>query len=143
MLVTFVIVKIIRQEITTSKYQARYLSEIAEQLRFKLNPGASKSIRYPSYGPYDERMGYTLVPDAIGRLEKTGFGYRSPGIVLADDGQYWLINGLFPIYQEKTRTGLNIVDQANTAIFSTIYPRPWLPKFRGDSAASSANPVVY
>ncbi|NOS74462.1 MAG: carboxypeptidase [Methyloglobulus sp.] len=128
MLVTFVIVKIIRQEITTSKYQARYLSEIAEQLRFKLNPGASKSIRYPSYGPYDQRMGYTLVPDAIGRLEKTGFGIAaqaSSSPMMDKLANY----GLFPIYQEKTRTGLSIVDQANKAIFSTVYPSRGYPNF--------------
>jgi membrane peptidoglycan carboxypeptidase len=128
MLVTFVIVKIIRQEITTSKYQARYLSEIAEQLRFKLNPGASKSIRYPSYGPYDQRMGYTLVPDAIGRLEKTGFGIAAQASSSPMMGK--LANyGLFPIYQEKTRTGLSIVDQADKAIFSTIYPSRGYPNF--------------
>jgi membrane peptidoglycan carboxypeptidase len=128
MLVTFVIVKIIRQEITTSKYQARYLSEIAEQLRFKLKPGASKSIRYPSYGPYDQRMGYTLVPDAIGRLEKTGFGITAQASSSPMMGK--LANyGLFPIYQEKTRTGLSIVDQADKAIFSTIYPSRGYPNF--------------
>ena len=37
--------------------------------------------------------------------------------------------GLFPIYQEKTRTGLSIVDQANKAIFSTIYPSRGYPNF--------------
>ncbi len=30
--------------------------------------------------------------------------------------------GLFPIYQEKTQTGLRIVDQTEQTIFSAVYP---------------------
>jgi Transglycosylase. len=37
--------------------------------------------------------------------------------------------GLFPIYQEKTRAGLRIVDQANRTIFSAVYPTHGYPDF--------------
>jgi membrane peptidoglycan carboxypeptidase len=127
-LVVFAIFKIVQQEITTSKYQARYLSEITRQLSFKLNPGPSKSIRYPSYGPYDQRLGYTLIPDSIGRLEKTGFSITaqaSSSTMMDKLAAY----GLFPIYQEKTRVGLSIVDQTDKAIFSTVYPSRGYPNF--------------
>ncbi|MGR9037660.1 MAG: hypothetical protein ACU83O_13905, partial [Gammaproteobacteria bacterium] len=58
----------VKEEVRTSRYQARYLSEISKQLSFKLEPGPSESIRYPEYGPYDHRLGYTLLPDEISRL---------------------------------------------------------------------------
>lgn len=120
-LVTFAIVRIIQQEVSTSKYQAHYLSEIARQLSFKLNPEPSKSIRYPSYGPYDQRLGYTLIPDSIARLEKVGFNItaQASSSPMTDKLAGY---GLFPIYQEKTRTGLSIVDQTDNIIFSTVYP---------------------
>ncbi|MEQ1543502.1 transglycosylase domain-containing protein [Methyloglobulus sp.] len=134
-LITFVVVKIVQQEIAKSKYQAHYLSEITKQLSFKLNPGASKSIRYPSYGPYDQRLGYTLIPASIARLEKVGFNITaqaSSSPMMNKLGGY----GLFPIYQEKTRIGLSIVDQTDKAIFSTIYP------IRGYSSFEAIPPLV-
>ena len=76
-IVLYAIIKIAQQEVTTSRYQARYLSDIARQLSFKLNPGPSKSIRFPGYGPYDQRLGYTLIPGTISRLEKAGFSITS------------------------------------------------------------------
>jgi membrane peptidoglycan carboxypeptidase len=127
-LVIAVITKIIQQEITTSRYQAHYFSEIAKQLSFKLNPGSSQSIRYPNYGPYDQRLGYTLIPDSIARLEKVGFN------ITAQASSSPMMNklagyGLFPIYQEKTRAGLSIVDQTDSVIFSTVYPSHGYPNF--------------
>ncbi len=127
-LVIVVIVKLFQQEIHTSRYQARYLSEIAKQLSFKLNPGQSKSIHYPSYGPYDQRFGYTLIPDSIVRLEKTGFNIsaQASSSPMMDKLSGY---GLFPIYQEKTRAGLSIKDYRNNIIFSTIYPSRGYQRF--------------
>lgn len=133
--VIIVIVKLFQQEIHTSRYQARYLSEIAKQLTFKLNSGQSNVIHYPSYGPYDQRFGYTLIPDSVARLEKAGFSISaqaSSSPMLDKLAGY----GLFPIYQEKTRAGLNIKDYRDNTIFSTIYPS------RGYSNFEAIPPLV-
>lgn len=120
---------IVRKEVQTSKYQAHYLSEISHQLSSELKPGHSSAVRYPDHGPYDQRLGYTLLPDQIARLEKSGFGVTSQASMspmmtrLVDD------YGLFPIYQEKTRAGLQIVDQGDQTIFSAIYPSHGYPNF--------------
>ena len=68
---------LVRDEIKTSRYQAEYLSSISQQLDFKLASGPSHSIRYPEYGPYDQRMGYTALPEVIKRLENAGFKVTS------------------------------------------------------------------
>jgi membrane peptidoglycan carboxypeptidase len=113
---------LIKREVQTSEYQARYLSAISKQLSSDLKPGPSSAIRYPDHGPYDQRLGYTLLSDEIVRLEKAGYSVTKQASIspmmtrLVDD------YGLFPIYQEKTRTGLRIVDQADQAIFSAVYP---------------------
>lgn len=127
-LIIAVIARIVHQEVVTSKFQARYLSDIAKQLTFKLDNGPSKSILYPSYGPYDQRMGYTLIPGSIDRLEKVGFNISqqaSSSPMMGELAGY----GLFPIYQEKSRSGLRIVDQSDKAIFSTLYPSHGYPSF--------------
>ncbi|MGZ8930528.1 MAG: transglycosylase domain-containing protein [Methylosarcina sp.] len=118
----------IKEEVHTSTYQSRYLSEISKQLSFKLEPGESTSIRYPEYGPYDQRLGYTLLPDAINRLHKAGFNITaqassSPMMTQLVD------NGLFNIYREKTQAGLRIIDQADQVIFSNFYPYRGYPSF--------------
>jgi membrane peptidoglycan carboxypeptidase len=113
---------LVKREVQTSQYQARYLSAISKQLSSELKPGPSSAIRYPDHGPYDQRLGYTLLSDEIVRLEKAGYSVTKQAAIspmmtrLVDD------YGLFPIYQEKTRTGLRIVDQADQTIFSAVYP---------------------
>jgi len=125
----FVVTKLVRDEVKTSKYQAHYLSAISEQLSFKLAPGPSSSIRYPQYGPYDERLGYTLLPDVIERLEKSGFSISSQAAFspmmdqLAD-------YGLFTIYHEKTQAGLRITDKADQVVFNAVYPTYGYPNFQ-------------
>ncbi|TAN66126.1 MAG: carboxypeptidase [Methylobacter sp.] len=118
-----------RKEVQTSKYQARYLSAISKQLSSELKPGRSSAIRYPDHGPYDQRLGYTLLSDEIVRLEKSGYSVTTQASIspmmtrLVDD------YGLFPIYQEKTQAGLRIVDQANQPLFSAVYPVHGYPDF--------------
>lgn len=116
------IAKFVRDEVKTSKYQARYLSEISQQLSYKLESGPSTSIRYPEVGPYDQRLGYTLLPSEIDRLKKLGFRISAQAAVspmmtqLADD------YGLFNIYHEKSQAGLSITDQVGQVIFNTAFP---------------------
>jgi membrane peptidoglycan carboxypeptidase len=125
----FTVSMLVKKEVQTSQYQARYLSEISRQLSSELKPGPSPAIRYPDHGPYDQRLGYTLLSGEIARLEKSGFNITSQAAIspmmtrLVDD------YGLFPIYREKTRAGLRIVDQANQTIFSAIYPSHGYPDF--------------
>ena len=127
--VVIVVAKLIREEVQTSRYQARYLSEISQQLSYKLETGASKSIRYPEAGPYDERLGYTLLPNEINRLKKQGFRITaqasfSPMMTqLADD------YGFFTIYHEKSQAGLSITDKTDQVIFTSAYPAYNYPNF--------------
>ena len=124
-----VVATLVKKEVQTSKYQARYLSAISKQLSSELKPGHSSAIRYPDHGPYDQRLGYTLLSDEIGRLEKSGYSVTTQAAIspmmsrLVDD------YGLFPIYQEKTQAGLRIIDQSNQAIFSAVYPIHGYPDF--------------
>jgi len=124
-----VFANVVREEVQTSKYQARYLSAINKQLGFNLKSGASSSIRFPEHGPYDQRLGYTLLPDEIARLEKSGFSITaqadfSPMMTrLVDD------YGLFPPYKEKVQAGLRVIDHSNQPMFSAAYPAYGYPNF--------------
>jgi len=123
-----VIGKLVQEEVQTSKYQAHYLSQISKQLSYKLTPGSSPSIRYPAYGPYDQRLGYTLLPEEIGRLQKAGFSVTAQASfspMMTELFDY----GLFTIYHEKNQAGLRILDQTDRTVFSAVYPTYGYPSF--------------
>jgi len=113
---------LVKKEVQTSKYQARYLSEISRQLSSELKPGHSSAIRYPDHGPYDRRLGYTLLPSKIARLEKSGYSVTKQASISPMMSHLVDEYGLLPIYQEKTQAGLRIVDQNEQTIFSAVYP---------------------
>ncbi|GAB6141014.1 transglycosylase domain-containing protein [Methylosoma difficile] len=128
LLVSGIFVYVVHQEVETSKYQARYLSQISKQLSYKLTSGSSSSVRYPEFGPYDERLGYTLLPDAIKRLEDSGYAITSQA-TFSPKMTEMVDYGLFAIYHEKNQAGLRIVDQADKLVFKALYPEHGYPSF--------------
>ncbi|WP_394754540.1 transglycosylase domain-containing protein [Crenothrix sp.] len=120
-IVVFIVVKLVREEVATSKYQARYLSEISRQLSFTLDPGPSTSIRYPGNGPYDLRLGYASLPEMVQRLQKSGYNIAAQAAPSAKMTEL-MDFGLFAIYREKTQAGLRITDRTDQPVFSNVYP---------------------
>ncbi|WEF35936.1 transglycosylase domain-containing protein [Pseudoduganella chitinolytica] len=116
------------QEVRTSTMQARYFSGIVKQLHYKVEPGPSKSIRFPKDSPYDERLGYANMPDYLARLkqrdyEVTAQARFSPKMVQLAD------MGVFTTFREKTRTGLTIYDCRAQPLFTASYPERIYPGF--------------
>lgn len=109
------------REMKTSDFQARYFSSIGEQLHFRVEPGDSHDIRYPSAGPYDERLGYSSLPNFQERLRKLGYSITaqarsSPELLNVVD------QGIYATYFEKTQAGLKIFDRDEKVLFSKAYP---------------------
>jgi membrane peptidoglycan carboxypeptidase len=117
-----ILAKLCQIEIETSRLQARYLSELTRDVDFTLADGASPNIRFPTNGPYDERLGYALLPSFQQRLTARGFVVASQArdsermLSLADDG-------LFLPYQEKDQAGLQLFDGTGAPLFNATYPR--------------------
>jgi len=61
-------------EARTSYLQSRLLSRWAADMTFEVRPGPSDAIRFPRWGPYDERLGYTRLPSFIASLTARHFG---------------------------------------------------------------------
>src|SRR5262249_49411638 len=64
---------IVAREMRTPELQPRELTRIAREVTFPLAAGPSQAIRFPTGGPFDERLGYTRLPDFIARLSAAGF----------------------------------------------------------------------
>lgn len=116
-----ILARLCQIEIETSRLQARYLSELTRDVDFTLSGGASPTIRFPASGPYDDRLGYALMPSFQKRLTERGFVVASQArdsermLSLADDG-------LFLPYQEKDQAGLQLFDGTGAPLFNAIYP---------------------
>ena len=122
------VVRIVQLEITTSRLQARYLSELDRDVTFGVGDGPSPSIRFPQGGPYDVRLGYAALPDFQRRLAQYGYTITAQArdsermLKLADQG-------LFLPFNEKDRAGLTLVDSTGTPLFSARYPKRVYDRF--------------
>lgn len=109
-------------ELRTSRLQAHYLSRLASELDFRVEPGPSSSLRFPRSGPYDERLGYALLPALFDSLTKKGFTINAQARLSPRMAEL-IDKGLFPIYREKSQTGLRILDHEGRTFFAASYPR--------------------
>jgi membrane peptidoglycan carboxypeptidase len=115
------LVAAVAHEARTSNLQARYLAKLGSELRYRVEAGPSPSIRFPGAGPYDRRLGYSLLPDFTRRLSGYGFDVVAQARFsprLASLSEF----GLFPAYREKTQAGLTVLDRDGRTIFAARYP---------------------
>ncbi len=109
------------REAQTSGLQARKLSRYAAALVHEMAPGPAEAIRFPTHGPFDQRMGYTRIPAFVAGLQAHGFEVTEQARQ-NDALQAHLERGLFAPYVEKTHTGLTVLDCGRTALHRFRYP---------------------
>ena len=115
-------------ELRSSALQAHYLAGYARELGYAVHAGASPANRYPQAGPFDERLGYTRIPDFIERLQVRGYAVtaqarQSPRLVRFMD------RGFFAPYREKTQGGLSLLDCRAQPLYATRHPQHVYPRF--------------
>ena len=94
----------ITTEVRTSYLQSRLLSRWAANMKFTVQPGPSEDIRFPTSGPYDERLGYAQLPSFIEGLSAHHFAVAqqarwSPPL------ERFVDQGGYPIYSENRGPG--------------------------------------
>ena len=94
-------------ETRTSLLQSRFFADYASEMNFSARPGPSETVRFPTGGPFDERLGYTELPDFIAAL-------RAEDFVVDRQAQWsgalrrFVDDGGYAIYREKSRAGLQL-----------------------------------
>lgn len=105
-------------ELHSSRLQARYFSNIASGLKYKVANGISSSIRFPKSGPYDERLGYSKIPEYTKLLTTHEFAVTQQARMTPA-----LLNlPLPPIYPEKDQAGLDLLDSKQQSLYSARSP---------------------
>lgn len=115
-------------EMNTSKLQALWLSRYAEQLDYRIEPGASGAIQFPAAGPFDRRLGYAEMPTFLERLTQRGFDIQeqvrfSPALAR------YAGRGFFVPYPEKSQAGLTIHDCRGEPLYLNSYPHQYYETF--------------
>ena len=115
-------------EARTSWVQSHLLAALARHLTYTVALGPSDSIRYPTHGPYNDRLGYTKLPVFLERLQASGYTVEAQArnSLLA---VHLMDRGLYPIYREKVQSGLQILDRNHRPIFLSTYPQRTYPDF--------------
>jgi len=66
-LVPLILVGVLVWELMSSDLQARYLAKTAAKMTWKVQSGPSERLRFPQDGPYDQRLGYSKLPEYVER----------------------------------------------------------------------------
>ena len=119
---------VVAEELQDSRWQARWFTERARELRFELRPGANPALHVPAHGPFDERLGYTRIPLHVQRLGDRGYAvtsqaWQSPALVAH------LERGLFAPYRDKAQAGLTILDCRAQPLYESRYPQHAFARF--------------
>jgi len=111
-----------RYELRHSRAQARLFSGVAKRLGYEVAPGPSAAAVFPPRGPYDERLGYSRLPQFLERLAGSEFAIDAQARVSPLQRRLTTGLGLFPTYHEKSRAGLRVLDREGRVLYNQ--PRP-------------------
>ncbi len=117
-LVAGLLLALAAHEVRTSALQSWLFSRWAERLTYRLGSGPSSRIAFPEAGPYDERFGYTRIPEFERRLEAQG--YRVTAQTQLSEAAAKLAGwGFPPPYQEPALAGLVIRDAGGMPLYDS------------------------
>jgi membrane peptidoglycan carboxypeptidase len=109
-------------EVRYSGLQAHFFSAFAREVSWQMQSGANEELWLPQNGPYDSRLGYSLLNQLLPRLREAG--YEVSAQVRQSDGFRKITSrGYYPIYREKTQAGLTLVDRSGKPIYESRYPQ--------------------
>jgi len=120
--VLFVAAAIAAYELIASPFQAMFLAGYGKRLTYQTTAGPSDSIRFPSAGPYDIRLGYVGLPGFRSRLDERDFSITRQARISPEMSQLTDF-GLFLPYPEKAVAGLSLLDCRGKSFYQQKYPR--------------------
>ena len=108
-------------EMDASALQRRLFTHLTQGFRYELAEGPDPSARFPEPGPYDQRLGYSRIPDFADSLRGHGFVIARQAR-MSEDMQRFVDAGGFAIFPEKSRAGLTVFDGAGRAVYRSEHP---------------------
>jgi membrane peptidoglycan carboxypeptidase len=117
-LLAILVLAVAAHEVRTSAIQSWLFSRWAGRLTYRVGAGPSPRIAFPTAGPFDQRLGYTRIPEFTHRLE--AHGYRVTAQVRFSEAAAKLADwGFLPPYEESPRAGLVIRDAGGAPLYDS------------------------
>jgi len=114
-------------ENASSRRQAAWLTQRAVEQRFTVAAGISDAIRFPQGGPFDQRLGYSTMPEFVQRLQSQGFAVAAQSR-MSPQMLDWADRGLYVPYREKASAGLTLLDCRGEPLFAASHPQRVYPQ---------------
>lgn len=115
-------------EINSSRLQARALHWFASGMSYQLRDGPSPDAVYPAQGPFNERLGYTRLPQMLAALSAEGLAVETQAVPSPRLAAF-MAGGGFPIYREKAQAGFTLVDRAGVVMHQRRHPERVFARF--------------
>ncbi|MGI9490422.1 MAG: transglycosylase domain-containing protein, partial [Geminicoccaceae bacterium] len=115
-------------ELQTSWLQSELFSSIGRELTFDVGEGRHQRAFWPKSGPHNERLGYIDLDDFGERLEARGFDLTRQAGLSPRHWQFVQAGG-YPIFEEKNRAGLKLLDHRGEVIDDARFPARIYPAF--------------
>ena len=115
-------------ELQTSWLQSELFSSVGRELTYSIEDGHHQRAFRPSTGPHNERLGYVDLDGFAERLDARGFDLvRQAGL----SPRHWRFvqAGGYPIFREKNRAGLRLLDHKGEVIHDARFPGRIYPAF--------------
>lgn len=146
-------------EARTSFFQSFVFTRLIGKASFTVDTGPNADIRFPATGPYDERLGYAQLPSYVDALGRRHFDIERQARLSPDMARLIGLGG-YPIFREKDRAGLKLLDRGGNELYAASYPERVFEDFASippvlvdsllfvedrdllDSASSHRNPAI-
>jgi membrane peptidoglycan carboxypeptidase len=123
-----ILVAVLAYESRTSSLQSYLLPRYAARLTYEIDVGPSPRIEFPHSGPYDQRLGYSLLPDFQERLDSQGFRIVEQAR-MAEPMTRLARRGITPPYDEAAAAGLVVHAAQGESMFDARQPQFFFDRF--------------
>jgi membrane peptidoglycan carboxypeptidase len=110
------IIGLVFVEMKTSYIQSYFFNKYSSKMSYNVKENGR--IIYPSFGPYNNRLGYTKISNITNKLN-----WKTNRANWNDSLYNFVKSGYNPPFNEKITTGINIVDKNNLPIISSVRPK--------------------
>ncbi len=122
------VLAVVAFELQTSWLQSELLSSIGREITFDVGKGPHQRAFWPKSGPHNERLGYIDLDDFATRLSTRGFELTRQAGLSPRHWQFVQAGG-YPIFKEKNRAGLKLLDHKGEVIDDARFPARIYPAF--------------
>lgn len=115
-------------EMRTSLTQSKFFTKEAAKLAYHVESGAAPLVQYPTFGPYNKRLGYIDLPFFIKSMRSNGYQIDHQARA-SDNFQNYIFQGGIPVFNTKASAGLTIYDRSGEILHAGNYPSRIFLKF--------------